>query len=65
MAKTLERLQCDLLDLRAKAMKTKDFSNVDALKAALVEAGIEVRMSKSGVELVPGPGFEAAKLEGL
>ncbi|MCB1328625.1 MAG: cysteine--tRNA ligase, partial [Maritimibacter sp.] len=54
-----------LLALRDKAMTTKDFTAVDALKTALVEAGVEVRMSKAGVELVPGPGFDAAKLEGL
>lgn len=50
---------------RATAMQTKDFSEVDRLKSALVAAGIEVRMSKAGVELVPGPGFDAGKLEGL
>ena len=36
-----------------------------ATKAALIEAGVEVRMSKAGVELLPGAGFDAAKLEGL
>ena len=51
--------------LRQAAMLTKDFAPVDAMKAALVAAGVEVRMSKAGVELLPGPGFDAAKLEGL
>ncbi|MEF3047665.1 cysteine--tRNA ligase [Pseudotabrizicola sp. L79] len=51
--------------LRAAAMVSKDFSQVDALKSALIAAGVEVRMSKAGVDLVPGPGFDAAKLEGL
>ncbi|AWD20657.1 cysteine--tRNA ligase [Fuscovulum blasticum] len=51
--------------LRAEAMISKDFSAVDAMKAALIAAGVEVRMSKAGVELVPGPGFDAAKLEAL
>ena len=51
--------------LRAEAMVSKDFSAVDALKSALIAAGVEVRMSKAGVELVPGPGFDAAKLEAL
>lgn len=46
-------------------MKTKDFSEVDRLKAALLDAGVEVRMSKDGVELIPGAGFDPAKLEGL
>ncbi|ARE38874.1 Cysteinyl-tRNA synthetase [Rhodovulum sp. P5] len=50
---------------RAKAMETKNFAEVDRLKAALVAAGVEVRMSKAGVELVPGAGFDAAKLEGV
>ncbi|WP_299370017.1 cysteine--tRNA ligase [uncultured Tateyamaria sp.] len=50
---------------RAAAMQSKDFAAVDALKSALVAAGIEVRMSKAGVELVPGPGFAPEKLEVL
>lgn len=54
-----------LAELRAAAMTSKDFSAVDAMKAALLAAGVEVRMSKAGVELVPGPGFDAAKLEAL
>nr|WP_321509530.1 cysteine--tRNA ligase [uncultured Celeribacter sp.] len=51
--------------LRQAAMESKDFSAVDALKSALLDAGVEVRMSKTGVELEPGPNFDAAKLEGL
>jgi len=58
-------LAAKLADLRTKAMETKDFTPVDEMKAALVAAGVEVRMSKAGVELLPGPGFDAAKLEGL
>jgi cysteinyl-tRNA synthetase len=54
-----------LTDLRTAAVTTKDFSAVDALKSALIAAGVEVRMSKSGVELVPGPDFDPAKLEVL
>lgn len=50
---------------RAEAMQSKDFSEVDRMKQALIEAGIEVRMSKAGVDLVPGAGFDAAKLEAL
>lgn len=48
---------------RKAAMMTKDFSEVDRLKARLLDAGVEVRMSKSGVELVPGSDFDAGKLE--
>ncbi|MFC5738671.1 cysteine--tRNA ligase [Sinirhodobacter huangdaonensis] len=54
-----------LSDLRAAAMETKDFAPVDAMKAALLAAGVEVRMSKAGVELLPGAGFDAAKLPPL
>jgi len=61
----LSGLETALASAREDAMATKDFSKVDALKAALVEAGVEVRMSKAGVELIPGPGFDASKLEGL
>lgn len=51
--------------LRKLALASKDFSAVDALKSALIAAGVEVRMSKEGVELVPGPDFDPAKLEAL
>ena len=54
-----------LADLRVQAMATKDFSGVDALKARLTAAGVEVRMSKAGVELLPGTGFDAARLPAL
>lgn len=54
-----------LAALRAEAVANKDFAAVDALKSALTAAGVEVRMSKAGVELVPGPGFDAGKLAGL
>jgi len=56
----------DKLDaLRQAAMQNKDFAPVDAMKTALIGAGVEVRMSKAGVELVAGAGFDPAKLEGL
>ncbi|WP_170437628.1 cysteine--tRNA ligase [Ruegeria arenilitoris] len=54
-----------LARVRAEAMQTKDFSEVDRLKAAYLAAGLEVRMSKDGVELVPGAGFDASRLEGV
>jgi cysteinyl-tRNA synthetase len=54
-----------LAELRNAAMASKDFKAVDAMKSALVAAGVEVRMSKAGVELVPGPGFDAARLAGI
>lgn len=61
----LSSLADKLAALRTTAMETKDFSAVDAMKNALMEAGVEVRMSKAGVELLPAAGFDAAKLEGL
>jgi len=54
-----------LSDLRVEAKQSKDFSEVDRFKSALITAGVEVRMSKEGVELVPGPNFDPAKLEAL
>ncbi|MCV6596436.1 MAG: cysteine--tRNA ligase [Mangrovicoccus sp.] len=51
--------------LREAAMQSKDFSEVDRLKSALIEAGVEVKMSKQGVELAAKPEFDARKLEGL
>ena len=62
---SLGDLQKRLTEVRVAAMASKDFSAVDALKAALIAAGVEVRMSKAGVELVPGPDFDPAKLEAL
>ena len=54
-----------LAALRAEAMASKNFAAVDALKAALVAAGVDVRMSKTGVDLMPSAGFDAAKLQAL
>ncbi len=52
-------------ELRAKAMAEKDFSAIDAMKAALVAAGVEVRMSEADIELLPGPDFDPSKLDAL
>ena len=48
---------------RATAMQSKDFLHVDWIKAMLTAAGVEVRMSKAGVDLLPNAGFDAKKLE--
>ncbi|RFU12010.1 cysteine--tRNA ligase [Rhodobacteraceae bacterium W635] len=64
-AADLSGLSKKLSETRRKAMQTKDFTELDRLKAALVGAGVEVRMSKEGVELIPTPDFDPAKLEGL
>ncbi len=54
-----------LAQLRPLAVATKDFAAVDALKAVLVAAGVDVRMSKAGIDLVPSARFDAAKLGAL
>ncbi len=61
----LSNYEHHLSKARQSAMETKDFSEVDRLKTAYIAAGLEVRMSKAGVELVPGSDFDPAKLEGL
>lgn len=61
----LSNFEALLAGAREKAMETKDFSEVDRLKSGLLDAGVEVRMSKAGVELLPGADFDAAKLEAL
>ena len=61
----LNALATRLSDIRTDAMQSKDFSQLDTMKKALVDAGVEVRMSKADVELLPGPGFDPSKLEAL
>ncbi|NOR61220.1 MAG: cysteine--tRNA ligase [Rhodobacteraceae bacterium] len=54
-----------LQKIRKEAMESGNFSEMDALKSALTDAGIEVRMSKESIELIPGVSFDLAKLEAL
>lgn len=54
-----------LASAREAAMASKDFSAVDAMKASLLAAGVEVRMSKAGIDLSPTPQFDPKKLETL
>ena len=61
----LDDLQRRLVRAREEAVQSKDFTQVDSLKTGLTAAGVEVRMSKSGVELVPGTGFDSEKLWAL
>ena len=51
--------------VRADARSSKNFQKLDEMKAALQAAGVEVRMTKEGVELLPAAGFDPAKLEAL
>ena len=46
------------LALRDDARETKDYSKLDSLKRRLEASGVEVRMSKTDVELVAGPDFD-------
>jgi len=61
----LDAVEQRLGELRFEAMQTKDFSKLDRLKTMLINAGLEVRMSKEAVSVVPGPNFDPAKLEAL
>ena len=54
-----------LSNARATAMQTKDFTDVDRLKALYVEAGLTVQITKDGVILVAEPDFDPSKLEAL
>jgi len=65
VAGDLSAYEAMLSHARQTAMDTKDFSQVDHLKARFQDAGLEVRMSKTGVELIPSTGFDMAKLDGL
>ncbi|MFN7003490.1 MAG: cysteine--tRNA ligase [Roseinatronobacter sp.] len=47
---------------RRTAKETNDFTEVDRMKKMLLEAGLEVRMSKTEVEVIPGPNFDPSKL---
>ncbi len=57
--------ETQLFNARQSAMETKDFSEVDRLKSGLVDAGLEVQMSRMGVKLIPTDDFDPAKLEAL
>ncbi len=61
----LARLSAHFADLRSEAMQSRNFVPLDAMKAALIAAGVDVRMTKDGVDLAPGAGFDPTKLEAL
>jgi len=48
---------------RDKAMKTKEFSELDNLKNSFIAAGLDVQMSKDGIKLIKGPKFNSSMLE--
>jgi len=61
----LSRLSAQMTALRAQAKLNNDYSQVDRMKTALTLAGVEVRMTKDGVDLIPGHRFDPSKLEAL
>ncbi len=61
----LVNLQKRFLEVREAAKASNDFSKVDELKSALIDCGVDVRMSKEGVELVPNAEFDLNKLGAL
>jgi cysteinyl-tRNA synthetase len=48
-----------------QAIKEKDFSRVDTMKAELISAGVEVQITKTDVILTAGPNFDPLKLEAI
>ncbi len=52
-------------ELKDEAIDTKDFSALDAMKDSLVDAGVRVNMTKTGVELSAGPEFDPARIVDL
>ena len=61
----LSAYEAALSAARDTAMATKDYAEVDRIKALLVDAGVSVQMSKEGVILAAGPEVDLQKLEGL
>jgi cysteinyl-tRNA synthetase len=54
-----------LWEARQKAMQTRDFTEVDRIKSVLIEAGLEVRITKTEVVLDVDFNFDPSKLEDL
>ncbi|MDG1472933.1 MAG: cysteine--tRNA ligase [Ascidiaceihabitans sp.] len=50
---------------RAKAMQSKDFAELDAMKNMLIAAGVKVQMSRDTIEIDAGPDFDSSKLDAL
>jgi cysteinyl-tRNA synthetase len=54
-----------LSNARTAAMASKNFAEVDRIKSALLDAGVEVQMSKEGVKLTAPSNFDIKQLEAL
>lgn len=61
----LSDLQDRMQALRAEARSSGDFGPLDALKAALVAAGVEVRMAAGTIELIAGPNVDEGAIAAL
>ena len=61
----LEHYEALIQSARESAAKTKDFSEVDRIKDVLKSAGLEVRMSKTGVTIDMVGEIDAEKLKAL
>ena len=59
----LSKLEEIILASRDKAMKTKEFTELDNLKNLFISAGLDVQMSKDGIKLITGPKFNSSLLE--
>ncbi|MDB4016393.1 cysteine--tRNA ligase [Amylibacter sp.] len=59
----LSKLEEIILASRDKAMKTKEFTELDNLKNLFITAGLDVQMSKNGIKLIKGPKFNSSLLE--
>ena len=59
----LSKLEEIILASRDKAMKTKEFTELDNLKNLFITAGLDVQMSKDGIKLIKGPKFNSSLLE--
>lgn len=58
----LGAFEAKLWEARVQAMDSKDFSDVDRIKGIYQAAGLEVRMSKTGVTLIAPSGFNIGDL---
>ena len=59
----LSKLEELILASRDKALKTKEFTELDNLKNLFITAGLDVQMSKDGIKLIKGPKFNSSLLE--
>ena len=61
----LKELADRMSALRDEAKQTKDFSQVDALKAELVASGVNVRIDRDGVTLNPDDDYDPQEIDVL